>query len=372
MRVNTLRLERATRPLRMRLLRLVEPNTATEEPVALVLAVGAVVAIGLVAPHTTTVPYGTVVVPVLVAGLFLRTKSLLVVDLATAAVLIRASIMNGVQLGGSGLRLGVLLVIVITAAFAHVMAASRERLGVQGLRGDAMLAELRDRLTAQGRLPELPGHWHAEVARRSAGGSAFGGDFLVAALSGDGKCLELAVVDVSGKGIDAATRALQLSGALGGILGALPPDQFLATANAYVCRQGWTEGFATAVHVVIDLTTGEYTLGTAGHPRPVQFDAGRGVWKRIEVSGPMLGLIPAAEYVTTTGLMRFGDALMLYTDGMIEVPGRDLEIGIDKLLGAAESLVVYGFVGGANRLIDAVAPDGADDRALVLVTRADR
>jgi serine phosphatase RsbU (regulator of sigma subunit) len=83
-------------------------------------------------------------------------------------------------------------------------------------------------------------------------------------------------------------------------------------------------------------------------------------------------LIPAADYHTVTGVMRLGDAVMLYTDGLIEIPGRDLEIGVDKLLGAVESLVVYGFVGGADRLLDAVAPGGADDRALVLLSRTDR
>jgi hypothetical protein len=362
---------RLARRARLRLVRLIEPNTQSAEPVALVASVAGVVAIGFAATETTAVPYGAIVVPVLAASLFLRTKSLLVVDFATAVLVVRAIAINGLH-ATTGLRIGSLLIIVITTVFAHGLVASRERLGVQGLRGDAMLAELRDRLFAQARLPELPGHWYSEVARRAAGGSSFGGDFVVAALSDNDKQLEITVVDVSGKGVDAATRALQLSGALGGILGSLPPHKFLEAANNYVCRQNWTEGFATAVHFAIDLATGEYTVSTAGHPRPVHFDAGSGVWHRVDVSGPMLGLIPGAEYATTTGTMRFGDALMLYTDGMIEVPGRDLEIGVDKLLGAAESLVVYGFTGGANRLIDAVAPDSTDDRALVLLTRSDR
>jgi hypothetical protein len=352
------------------MIRFIEPDTPNVEPVVLVAAALGVIVLGLFATRTTAVPYNAVVVPVLLAGLFLRTKSLLIVDIATLGVVVAAAIVDGIHVRDAGtLRVGTLLVIAITTAFAHVIAASRERLGVQGLRGDAMLAELRDRLTTQGRFPELPGNWHAELARRAAGGSTYGGDFIVAALSDNEKCLEVAVVDVSGKGVDAATRALQLSGALGGILGSLPPDNFLAAANNYVCRQGWTEGFATAVHIAIDLTSGDYTIGTAGHPRPVQLDAGRGVWNRIDTSGPMLGLIPAVEYTSVTGTMRVGDAVMLYTDGMIEVPGRDLDLGVDKLLGAAESLVVYGFVGGAERLIDAVAPNSADDRALVLLTR---
>ena len=351
--------------------RLVQPTSVTGEPVALVMAVASVVAIGLLATrYTGVVPYGGVVVPVLVAGLFLRTRELAVVDLATAAVLVRAGIIHDVGVTRRGLRLGVVAVIVVTAGFAHLIAASRERLGVQGLRGDAMLADLRDRLASQATIPELPADWHAELALRSAGGAAFGGDFVVATLSTDEKYLEVAVVDVSGKGVDAATRALQLSGALGGILGSSEPEQFLGAANNYLCRQGWTEGFATAVHLAVDLTSGEFTIGAAGHPPPAHLDAGGGVWHRIEATGPMLGLIPAVDYRVASGVMRHGDALLLYTDGLIEVPGRDLEIGVDKLLGEAEGLVRYGFTDGADRLVDAVAPSGADDRALVLLWRA--
>jgi serine phosphatase RsbU (regulator of sigma subunit) len=70
-----------------------------------------------------------------------------------------------------------------------------------------------------------------------------------------------------------------------------------------------------------------------------------------------------------SGVLRTGDALLLYTDGLIEVPGRDLAIGVDKLIGEAERLVPRGFDEGASRLIDAVAPGGADDRALVMLWR---
>ncbi len=71
---------------------------------------------------------------------------------------------------------------------------------------------------------------------RPAGGSSFGGDFLVSAC--DGKALEVALVDVAGKGIDAGTRALLLSGAFGGLLGSVPPGDFLPACNAYLRRGG--------------------------------------------------------------------------------------------------------------------------------------
>ena len=63
------------------------------------------------------------------------------------------------------------------------------------------------------------------------------------------------MVDVSGKGEEAGIRALLLSGAFGGLLGALPADQFLPAANDYLLRQEWEEGFATAIHLSLDLRT---------------------------------------------------------------------------------------------------------------------
>jgi hypothetical protein len=74
--------------------------------------------------------------------------------------------------------------------------------------------------------------------------------------------------------------------------------------------------------------------------------------------------------VLTSGVLRAGDALLLYTDGLVEVPGRDLAVGIDKLLGEAERLVPRGFDGGGEVLVKQVAPGSSDDRGLVLLWRS--
>ena len=215
---------------------------------------------------------------------------------------------------------------VITGVFADVLARTRWKLGVQGLRGDRMLIELRDRLRAQGRLPRAARRAGGSAAvLRPAGGSSFGGDFLVSAC--DGKTLEVALVDVSGKGVDAGTRALLLSGAFGGLLGSVPQGEFLNACNAYLRRGPATEGFVTAVHLALDLTTGEYMLTSAGHPPPAQFDAGSGTWRLTPARGIVLGVVPDLRCVPAHGALRPGDALMLYTDGLVEAPGRDIDAG---------------------------------------------
>jgi serine phosphatase RsbU (regulator of sigma subunit) len=253
--------------------------------------------------------------------------------------------------------------------FAEFLARTRAKLGIQGLRGDRMLVELRDRLRAQGRMPELPEGWRAVSVLRPAGGSSFGGDFLVSAY--DGKVLELALVDVSGKGIDAGTRALLLSGAFGGLLGSVPHSEYLPACNAYLQRGGPPEGFVTAVHLTLDLVTGDYLISSAGHPPAAQFEGGSGRWRLTRARGIVLGVVPELRSRPERGVLRFGDALMLYTDGLVEGPGRDIDAGIDRLLGAADLLITGGIETGAARLVETMQGGGpnSDDCALAIIWR---
>lgn len=310
-------------------------------------------------------PLSALALVVLVGGFLLSVRSLLLLDLVVAVVVVLE-----VVRAGTPVSRGAVLVVVGTAAIVHLLARSRGRLGVQGTRGDSMLVDLRDRLIAQGELPAMPEGWSAEVVLRSAGGASFSGDFLVATRSDGGTHLEVALVDVSGKGVDAGTRALLLSGAFGGLLGSVPHEEFLPATNRYLIRQEWDEGFATVAHVMIDLATGEYVVSVAGHPPAVQFSAGSGRWRMSEASeGPLLGVFPDAKFVSERGRLDRGDALLLFTDGLIERPGQDISVGIDRLLGEAERLVTKGFRHGARKLIDRVAAAHNDDRAVVLIWR---
>ena len=46
--------------------------------------------------------------------------------------------------------------------------------------------------------------------------------------------------------------------------------------------------------------------------------------------------------------------MLLYTDGMVEEPRRDIDLGIDRMLGEAESLLRGSFDDAATRLADAL------------------
>ncbi len=324
----------------------------------------ATLGIGLAAVHASVWWFspGLMILPVLAGGLLLWPRALRILFGLVAVMLAYDAVYR--RAGP-----GIIATVVVTAVFADVLARTRWKLGIQGLRGDQMLIELRDRLRAQARLPELPAGWRSAAILRPAGGSSFGGDFLVSAY--DGKTLEVALVDVSGKGVDAGTRALLLSGAFGGLLGSVPRGEFLPACNAYLHRGPRAEGFVTAVHLALDLATGEYMLASAGHPPPAQFDAGSGIWKVTQARGIVLGVVPDPRCVPVHGALRPGDALMLYTDGLVEAPGRDIDVGTDRLLGEATRLVAAGFVNAAGELVRVVKAGGAgsDDCALVLIWR---
>ncbi|MQA93915.1 MAG: SpoIIE family protein phosphatase [Streptosporangiales bacterium] len=332
--------------------------------VVLITLVTLAVAIGVGGLYSPAwFPPSAVIVTMLAGGLLLKRRSLAFLYGVVTVVLVVDAIALGLPQVGPGLA----VTIAVTATVAYMLAGVRERIGVQGLRGEQMLLELRDRLRAQGTMPKLPRGWRSKSVLEQAGGSSFGGDFLVSSLHDDK--LEVALVDVSGKGVDAGTRALLLSGAFGGLLASVPAGDFLATCNEYLLRTSVGEGFVTAVHLSLDLSTGEYVVESAGHPPAVQFDAGSGSWQITEAKGMVLGVVPELKCAPVHGQLRTGDALMLYTDGLIEAPGRDIDAGIDRLLGEADRLITEGFSEGARDFVRTLGKGKEDDCAMVVIWR---
>lgn len=336
---------------------------STETRIALVLAVVVVVITVAVAIWPMQMPFTALMLPLLVASVLLgpRTLPWFVIFLM---VMLAVTLTQQVEV--SARILSATLVQVAMGLVVLAASVRRSALGVAGLRGESMFIDLRDRILTQGGIPDLPPGWQVQSALKSAGGTPFAGDFVVAARRGDD--LEVVVVDVSGKGAEAGTRALLLSGAFGGLLGAMPPTRFLPAANDYLLRQDWEEGFATAIHLSLDLTSGDYEIRTAGHPPAAHRTAGSGRWQVLRTEGPVLGLIPDATFTCAHGHLGKGDAVILYTDGMVEEPRRDIDLGIDRMLGQAESLLRGSFDGAATRLTEALgSPD--DDRAMLVVHR---
>lgn len=311
------------------------------------------------------------VLPIIAGGLLLRPASLLALYAAAAVgLIVEATVLGPYDDGAGRVTPGTVLAVAAVGLSGLLVAQFRSRVGVPWRRGGTMLFDLRERIRVQSKLPALPRGWHREMALRPAGGQSFSGDFVVAARTGPGnRTLEVVLTDVSGKGMDAGSRALLLSGAFGGLLGSLPPHAFLPAANGYLLRQDWDEGFATSVHLVLDLDSGDYELFSAGHVPALQRGAGTGLWEEKSGEGPLLGVYDGGQFDPVKGTVRPGDVLMLFTDGLVETADRELSEGLDRLTGEADRYVGTGFAGAAWHLIESVARDVNDDRALLLICR---
>ena len=329
-----------------------------------VLVILTVIASAGVVSAPAWVPPSVLLLVELLGAFLLRLRGMVVLCLAIVAQVV-VMVWTGIADISPGQQLLLGVSIVALVAFT----AYRDRLGLQGAPSDLMIVDLRDRLAAHGRIPQLPSGWRVDSAMRSAHAEAFSGDFLVAARARDAALLEVVLVDVSGKGQGAGVRSLQLSGAFGGLLGLMPRQEFLAAANTYLLERSWDEGFATAIHVAVDLTTGRFWVASAGHPPALHLHAGSGLVEIIgSIGAPALGIVRDLPRVERTGRLEHGDTLMIYTDGVVEVPGYDLDLGIDRLMGAAQRFVATRR-GGAEAVLDAVRAGDSDDRGLVLVHR---
>lgn len=344
--------------------RYLDPEIVTAVVLGLVAA-GVVAAVAL---DPERVPFTALNVPLLIGAVLLSPRTL---TWFVGFITVMIGVVALAQSEWTVRTLAAIVILALLCVTVFVLSLRRSGAttsGVGGRQSASMLVDLRDRILAQGQIPELPDRWLVESSLSSAGGSPFAGDFVVATTREHGRRLEMALVDVSGKGEAAGTRALQLSGAMGGLLGALPPAQFLSAANDYLIARRWAEGFATAVHLSLDLLTGDFEIRAAGHPPPVQRHAGSGRWELLPTEGMILGLVEGVEYDGVRGRLARGDALLLYTDGMVEEPRKDIELGIDAMLGTTESMLRGSWDGMARRLTAAVGSRD-DDRALMLVHR---
>lgn len=309
-------------------------------------------------------PLAAYFVWLLVAMLVLRFRPLVVVAAANMAAGVGALALSGPV---TGARL-VAMVEFALAVVLVVVVASRQRSGLPATLSEALLSDLKDRLSATGQIPPLPAGWESQSAMVASHGVSYAGDFLVADLADDGRHLEVILVDVCGKGTAAGPAALQFAGALGGLIGAFPPDQLFKAANDFLLRQSDDEAFATAVHLLVDLEEGSYQISSAGHPPALRWDLPLREWVIDNARGTALGVLSDPELHSSQGRLFPGEALLFYTDGVVEARGAHIDAGISWLQHAAFDAIGGGFRGAAKRIIGQVE-SGEDDRAVLILNR---
>lgn len=171
---------------------------------------------------------------------------------------------------------------------------------------------------------ELDMRW--ETARE------IGGDFYDIFKLEDNR-IGLVIADVSDKGLPAAlymtvARTLIRVNAAD----SQPPAEVLMEVNKLLNNESSESMFVTAVYIILSLDTGELVYCNAGHNRPLLFHSRKGVLEQLPKGGMALGVINDVELENHHTLLRPGDLLILYTDGVTDALSPDGEFfGEDRL-----------------------------------------
>jgi len=132
------------------------------------------------------------------------------------------------------------------------------------------------------------------------------------------------LADVSGKGLGAALVTTMLQRALSGMTLGTDPARVLNHVNRFLCDHVEVGRYATMFFGILD-DTGKLEYINAGHPSPILLRAGTAEEAFKEGSFPV-GLVPEAEFSTTTLQLQPNDTLVLYSDGVTEAMDPDEQL----------------------------------------------
>lgn len=219
----------------------------------------------------------------------------------------------------------------------------------------------------------LPVRDHVDtVARYLPGtqGMDVGGDWYDVVETGRG-LLALVVGDVQGHGVAAAATMGQLRSAVRAfaLAGHAPEDVLMGTNRLLIDLDPGQ--FASCCYVVLDPATGVAEAVRAGHPQPL-LRRPDGTAEVLDLAGGLvLGIDADATYPVTELHLEPGAVLALYTDGLVERPGHDIDEGVEWLRRTFSVAGQIPLTETADRLIrDArQAPDRPDDIAVLLAAR---
>jgi Stage II sporulation protein E (SpoIIE) len=194
--------------------------------------------------------------------------------------------------------------------------------------------ELQRSLLRQVDVPDLQ---TCHVYRAAEPGLEVGGDWYDVITLPQGAVGHV-VGDVVGHGVHAAATMGQLRSALRALAPAFPDPAELLGRVAAFAEAIPGAACTTVAYAVLDPTDGRLTYACAGHPPPLLIGS-HGTSRFLEGGRSLpLASMPGPRFVSAHDRLASGDALLLYTDGLVERRGQDLGVGLDRLRTAAQSL----------------------------------
>ncbi len=281
-----------------------------------------------------------------------------------------AAVQRDVLVGATATLNGAALVFVALLVAVVISAFVRQQMRAQAAKEMKMATDIQ--LSALPNVfPPFPDETRFDIWASMETAKEVGGDFYDFYFIGQDRLLFL-VADVSGKGVPAAMFMMRAKTLIKSIAQTGKPlAQVFDEANEALCEGNSSNTFVTVWAGEIDTRTGHVTYVNAGHNFPVLLRGGKAEFLKSRPS-LVLGAMPGIRYRAGELQLAPGDAIYLYTDGIVEQPDAS-----EKLYGEARLLKVL--VEGNRRgkdILDAVQADvcrhaadveQSDDRTQLLI-----
>ncbi|MCL1892721.1 MAG: serine/threonine-protein phosphatase [Holophagaceae bacterium] len=227
----------------------------------------------------------------------------------------------------------------ITASHLSALDMRESRIQTMKLEKDMELARNIQRKLLPQILPEPPG-WQCTAANlpfEAVGGDLY--DLWVAEDGEKGDRLHLLVGDISGKGLPAALMMTQLSAYLRAMADRRVNDWgYLASRlNARMNEVRERNRYTTLFAASFNPSNGDLRYLNGGHNPPILIPGDGGPVRRLNATGPVIGLIKDVEFNEGHEVMAPGDVLLAFTDGLVEAEDvQGIELGDDRVVYAAK------------------------------------
>jgi len=198
--------------------------------------------------------------------------------------------------------------------------------------------ELREAREIQNRLlpKELPKVPDYEIAAMTRPARCVGGDYYDVVRISERETV-ISIADVSGKGLPAALLMSNLQAALKPLLWQkLPPRELCHRLNRTLCDITPLGKFVSFFCGVLDSQENRLVYSNAGHNPPIVV-RGRDTAIELNAAGAVLGQFPDWVYEQSEIRLQSGDALLLFTDGLIDAWNEKEEsFGEERLVRTAQ------------------------------------
>ncbi|MCZ4508187.1 MEKHLA domain-containing protein [Streptomyces sp. ActVer] len=220
--------------------------------------------------------------------------------------------------------------------------------------------------------PAIPGLATASRYRPATQGAGVGGDWFDLVPLGAGR-VGVLIGDVMGRGLEAAAVMGQLRSAAHALAKTgMQPRQLMQALETVVADLDVPDQLVTCCYLVIAADAGEVTICSAGHLPTLIAAPGEGARALSAPVNAPLG-VGGVLYEQTSAAIPAGATLVLYTDGLIETPGSDIEDQLAQLTDVLSGLFTTApdLEVAADRVLAALLPDadGHNDDVTLLLTQ---